>query len=406
MDGLLVTLGVMIVVTPWLWRSWNLTGALLFDRPRQVAMISQRYTSTAHELDLPPAPGETDAVYTARLSQNIRSFAVQHPGVVLSFMTNHFTKNLIDSVLVVPINFNLDNYKDNLLPVTPFWQDWDIELNAGSGLLLVVNLLLIGLGLAYAWHKMGWAGLSPMAIYLVYDLSNAMARNSGHRFILPVDWILYFYYGLGAVQLLVYLVAMLNSTQVTAQVNTTRDKSGGAPEKHHFPWFKALVLGVIFLGVGLSVDLTRVVFPTRYPTQDNHGIIEAITQPGNINPAGLDATTLANFLSQPGAVALWGRGLFPLMYEPGVRTIGYPSMEPRDYERLGFELIVPSYYHVSLRMPKSPGYFPNASDVIVIGCAGQDNYVDAIAIKVIGKQQIVYTSPAPVFWKCPQPTQP
>ena len=406
MDGLLVTLGVMIVVTPWLWRSWNLTGALLFDRPRQVAMISQRYTSTAHELDLPPAPGETDAVYTARLSQNIRSFTVQHPGVVLSFMTDHFTKNLIDSVLVVPINFSLDNYKDNLLPVTPFWQDWDIELNAGSGLLLVVNLLLMGLGLAYAWHTMGWAGLSPMAIYLVYDLSNAMARNSGHRFILPVDWIIYFYYGLGAVQLLVYLAAMLNSTQVIAQVNNTRDKSGEASEKYHFPWFKALVLGVIFLGVGLSVDLTRVVFPTRYPTQDNHGIIEAITQPGAINPAGLDATTLANFLSQPGAVALWGRGLFPLMYEPGVRTIGYPSMEPRDYERLGFELIVPSYYHVSLRMPKSPGYFPNASDVIVIGCAGQDNYVDAIAIKVIGKQQMVYTSPAPVSWKCPQPGQP
>jgi hypothetical protein len=406
LDGLLVTLGVMLVVTPWLWRSWNLTGALLFDRPRQVAMISQRYTSTVQELDLPPATGESDAAYTARLSQDIRAFAIQHPGIVLNFMTNHFTRNLIDSVLVVPINFKMDNYKDNLLPVTPFWQDWDIKLNAGSGLLLILNLLLIGLGLAYAWHIMGWAGLSPLAIYLVYDLSNAMARNSGHRFILPVDWIIYFYYGLGAAQLLVYLGAMLGKTRLLAHANSAPEKAAGWSEKQAFPWRNALIFGIFFLGLGLTVDLTKLVFPTRYPTQDNYGIIKAITQPGNNNAPGLDAATLTNFLSQPGAVALWGRGLFPAMYEPGERTIGYPSMEARNYERLGFELIVPSYYHVSLRMPKSPGYFPNASDVIVIGCAEKDNYVDAIAIQVMGDKTVQYTSPAPIQWKCPQPVQP
>ncbi len=215
-DGILVTLGVMIVISPWLWRSWKLTGALLFDRPRQVAMISQRYTTTQQELDLPPAPGESDAAYTARLSQNIRSFAIQHPGLVLNFMTDHFTKNLIDSILVVPIQFNLDDYRDNWLPVTPFWQDWGIKLNAGSGLLLILNLLLMGLGIAYAWRKMRWNGLSPLVIYLVYDLSNAVARNSGHRFILPVDWILYFYYGLGAVQLLFYVGALLNQATLPA----------------------------------------------------------------------------------------------------------------------------------------------------------------------------------------------
>jgi hypothetical protein len=406
LDGLMVTLGVMLVVTPWLWRSWNLTGALLFDRPRQVAMISQRYTSTVQELDLPPAPGETDAAYTARLSQNIRSFAMQHPGVVLNFMADHFTRNLIDSVLVVPINFSLDNYKDNLLPVTPFWQEWEIKLDAGSELVLILNLLLIGLGLAYAWHKIGWAGLAPLTIYLVYDLSNAIARNSGHRFILPVDWILYFYYGLGATQLLVYLGAMLGKTNLIAQANTASEKAAGWSEKKAFPWRMALFLGILFLGLGLTVDLTKLVFPTRYPTQDNYGIIKAITQPGNGSAPGLDAATLTNFLSQPGAVALWGRGLFPLMYDPGERTIGYPSMEARKYERLGFELIVPSYYHVSLRMPRSPGYFPNASDVIVIGCAGKDNYVDAIAVQVMGDKNVQYTSPAPILWKCPQPVQP
>jgi hypothetical protein len=406
LDGILVTLGVMIVISPWLWRSWKLTGALLFDRPRQVAMISQRYTITQQELDLPPAPGESDAAYTARLSQDIRSFAIQHPGLVLNFMTDHFTKNLIDSVLVVPINFNLDDYRDNWLPVTPFWQDWGIKLNAGSGLLLSLNLVLIGLGIAYAWRKMRWNGLSPLVIYLVYDLSNAMARNSGHRFILPVDWILYFYYGLGAVQLLIYLGALLNHATLLAPSMATSGEQAGWSEKQAFPWRKALIWGAVFLGVGLSVNLAEIVFPTRYPTQDNRGIIEAITQSADEKAAGLDSTTLTNFLSQPGAVALWGRGLFPYMYDPGVRTIDYPSMEARNFERLGFELIVPSYYSISLRMPNSPGYFPNASDVIVIGCEGKDNYVDAIVVLVMGDKQALYTSPVPILWKCPQPVQP
>ena len=406
LDGALVTFGVMIVITPWLWRSWKLTGALVFDRPRQVAMISQRYTTTERELDLPPAPGESDAAYTARLSQNIRSFAIQHPGVVLNFMADHFTKNLIDSVLVVPINFTLDDYRDNWLPVTPFWQDWEIKLNAGSGLLLSLNLFLIALGIAYAWRKLRWSGLSPLVIYLVYDLSNAIARNSGHRFILPVDWILYLYYGLGAVQLIVYLVAVLGRINLNTPSAEDHDQTSGWPEKKTFPWRQAFIWGAIFLGLGLSVNIAEVVFPVRYPTQNNYGIIKAITQSTDGKAANLDAATLANFFSQPGAVALWGRELFPTMYDPGVRTIGYPSMEARNYERLGFALVVPSYYHISLRMPRSPGYFPNASDAIVIGCKGKDNYVDAIAVLVMGDIQALYMSPSPALWKCPQDLQP
>jgi hypothetical protein len=94
------------------------------------------------------------------------------------------------------------------------------------------------------------------------------------------------------------------------------------------------------------------------------------------------------------------------MYDPGVRTIGYPSMEARNYERLGFALVVPSYYHISLRMPKSPGYIPNASDAIVIGCEGADNYVDAVAVLIMGAKPALYLSPSPTTWKCPQPNQP
>jgi hypothetical protein len=368
-------------------------------------MISQRYTASPQELDLPPAPGESDAVYTARLSQNIRTFTIQHPGFVLNFMTDHFTKNLIDSVLVVPINFGLDDYRDNWLPVTPFWQDWEIKLNPGSGLLLILNLFLISLGIAYAWKKIRWSGLAPLFIFLVYDLSNAIARNSGHRFILPVDWIIYFYYGLGAVQILTYLGRLLGRKDLLAHPEVDAVKTDGWTDRQAFPWRKALIWGVVFLGLGLSVNLAEVAFPVRYPTQDNHGIISAIIQSSGSSPANLNAATLTDFLAQPGAVALWGRELFPIMYDPGVRTIGYPSMEARKYERLGFALVVPSYYHISLRMPKSPGYIPNASDAIVIGCEGADNYVDAVAVLVMSAKPALYLSPSPT-WKCPQPVQP
>ena len=58
-----------------------------------------------------------------------------------------------------------------------------------------------GLGIASAWHSSRLAGLVPLTFLIAYDLSNALARTSGSRYLVPTDWVLLFYFALGIIQI-------------------------------------------------------------------------------------------------------------------------------------------------------------------------------------------------------------
>ena len=53
---------------------------------------------------------------------------------------------------------------------------------------------MLGIGLVESWKRFRWAGLAPLIIFLSYDLSLSAAMNSGGRYIVPINWIFFFYY--------------------------------------------------------------------------------------------------------------------------------------------------------------------------------------------------------------------
>ena len=48
----------------------------------------------------------------------------------------------------------------------------------------------------------GWIGLLPLAVNLGYTLANGISRFSSWRYNLPVDWVIYFYFAIGAMEIL------------------------------------------------------------------------------------------------------------------------------------------------------------------------------------------------------------
>jgi hypothetical protein len=75
---------------------------------------------------------------------------------------------------------------------------------------------------------------------------------------------------------------------------------------------------------------------------------------------------------------------------------GWAAYASRDYNRLGFFLMGSIESHVVLALDGMPGSgsipaFPNASDVIIIGCP-EDNYVDALAVVLLDKAHEVLVS--------------
>ncbi|MBE9524052.1 MAG: hypothetical protein IMY76_03065, partial [Chloroflexi bacterium] len=75
--------------------------------------------------------------------------------------------------------------------------------------------------------------------------------------------------------------------------------------------------------------------------------------------------------------------LYPRYYLPdqGELGSGHPAYSPRDFSRLGFYLLGPQSAYVIVPLENSPVFFPNAADVLVIGCP-TDDYLDAVIIIV------------------------
>jgi len=67
---------------------------------------------------------------------------------------------------------------------------------------------------------------------------------------------------------------------------------------------------------------------------------------------------------------------------------------------LGFSLVGSQKHEVILRTTTPPAYFPDASDVIVIGCQGE-TVVDAALVIVLSETPSVYYREPLGLLKCP-----
>ena len=121
----------------------------------------------------------------------------------LNLMANHFLHNIVTSVIPLPDILSRKGIKT--LAERDYWDDfkiWDGNLSSGLIRFVVINLLLISLGIAHSWQRLRWRGLIPLGIFLVYDLAISISLTSGGRYIVPIIWVVFFYYALGFVFLI------------------------------------------------------------------------------------------------------------------------------------------------------------------------------------------------------------
>src|SRR5690606_28618422 len=134
-------------------------------------------------------------------------------GYVAGFIGAHFLNNVIDSAAVLPLRLNFDQYRDNWVIDSLFWETPLTDLDTIGVALLLLNLAVIAVGIGASWARWKSVGLLPLVITRAYSLSNAIARNSGWRYVLPVDWTGYFYFAVGALALFAWTLAALGRAQ-------------------------------------------------------------------------------------------------------------------------------------------------------------------------------------------------
>ena len=349
-----VTFGLVMsaTITPWLIHNYRLVGAFAFDDPSQMAVIFSQYSFEGN-LDISQFDFEKES-----LGDRLLTFTLENPGFVAGFVTNHFLNTEIGGLLSLPL---IEPFNGLRAPVNLYWIEWNGTLEWYNLALIIFYLGVIAVGVGAAWNRFKWIGLTPLAFSVGYALANGVSRFSSWRYNLPVDWIVYFYFGIGAIEILVWVASLfgakVSNPNVLDAVQLRQERKSNYA-----------ILVAAFVLIGSLPWLAEGIAQPRYTSTTDELKAQVILQ----DPRAEE------FLSQPNALILEGRLLYPRFFR---RNDGIFSTTPwaiyavRDFSRLGF--VVLNDGAASVIFPAdSPIKLTHGADVIVLGCQ-RDKYIEA-----------------------------
>jgi hypothetical protein len=354
-SSLVFGLAMILAVSPWLARNYAVAGKASLDDPAQIIMVASMYSGGTPTSNNALFEGQTPSEISAYVLDTI----LHRPGYVAGFVANQFFANTLDSLLVLPI---FARYDGLAAPIHIYWFEWTEYLSPLNYLLITIYLITISIGLASAWKRLRWLGLLPLVLFLTYTFSTSLARLSGWRYIVPADWVPYFYFGLGALELTTALLTLFS-------VDPSRLAPDLEPAALPEPTRPARVLlaSLAFLLVSSSPWLAERALP-------NH--LASLTPDCGCLSGYEDE--IESFLAQPGAVTLTGRVLYPRYFGRNdglASTNPSPAYAPRDYPRTGFYFLTPGEMNLAVLPMKGARPFPHAADATIYGCQ-RDKYIE------------------------------
>ncbi|MBQ6508756.1 MAG: glycosyltransferase family 39 protein [Flexilinea sp.] len=310
---LLSVIGLVLVFGPWTaWMHFHPNTTADENRSEGQYLVNL-YRKAAGETD--PDAGLIDIIKN-------------HPAEVFSAVGSHFLNNELSSLLVLPVREELPEESDRLFYEDDlFWYRENArETLKNNQILITVGLVLIAFGIISAYRLAGFAGLGPLIFHLAYNLGNAFALTSGFRFILPSDWVLVFYFGLGCAALLRFLEHIL-----LFRPELPKDEPSGYDEEPVFG--KVLTFAsaaILLILVGLILPYCDSMIPKRF-TEKTPGRIAAEWKATSEN-----AAAILSQVSEDEMVFLEGRAFYPRYYNAGEGDSGGSSSVKRggDSDRL------------------------------------------------------------------------
>ncbi len=417
-------------ISPWMWRNQAVANKPFFFLDILTEVIRTRYLAEPAEFgtDIQPAPEirinsnslsaiepvlQKKAPYATPVKKHLlqKKLTEHSQANMLEFIPNHFFHNIVTSTLILPTSLQFHDLQHTIKDIFPYWNKtdlahWDGQLNWGAKTLLFWNLFLLALGLSAAWKKWRFAGIIPLLVFLIYHLSNAFARTSGGRYLVPVDWVILLYYAMGIIEIIIFLATTLGFEPVLSGKKRL-NKLTRAPSFYR----KTFYILPFFLFVG-SITVLEQVVPIRYPTLNKQEVITQVIDSGWLETTDISAEELTTFMQQSDSRAFLGRILYPRFYKKGKgEPMIFDAYEIKEYPRIAFTLIGPfGQTGVILPMLAPPFKFPNASDAIVIGCQHPRKtgirypYLDALLVIVLEESEvIVYSREPTTTLQCPTP---
>lgn len=500
-SGLLALIGVLMVISPWVYRNYDRTGKIFIDHPYfQIGLLLQRFhpeqealrpqrqtptapvrtarpptaaptaaakTPTANPPAQTPIPGGAAAptqptqptrpqpaqtqpaaaagraplpsptptsVYTERFLESEAGTTIEFIGSNLGELSRlalaHILNSQIQTFLILPSAplgmesaVNAIGHRSaskawsecctpqSAVRKLPYWRAWNGLFPTRSTIPLLLTLTMIAYGLHIAWKRSGWAGLAPMLIAVTYITFNGVLRNSGGRYILPVDWTALLYFSLGLAQFTRNLAGDL----VGAAAGEALEDRAPAPLPNLAPTANRPRIGTAarlalaalgLLALGSVIPLVETAFPRRYDREASDAMFQKLLQSEQLDQA--QRRDLQEYL-QNGAFALTGRGLYPRFFPSGVGddVARRNPFAPRPYPRMAFFLIGRVNQSMALPVEAKPPEFPNGVDLLAIVCPEREILALALFNPDGGLNKVYLRFPFPEPpHRCPPPEPP
>jgi hypothetical protein len=348
---------------------------------------------------------------------------LKQPGELVSYALAHFTNSQIQSILIFPTAYrgfdsamaflahrNLSRYLTECCSITnysrqvPYWHKWSGAFPSQSILPILFSILIIAAGIQTTWNNHGLVSLLPVFSLLIYLGFNAVLRNSGGRYILPVDWAVILFYSIGIVQLTIFVLNGITGKKLAQDWPTLVEPTPVQPAEQgsllRSPRFYVAAVG--FFLIGCTIPLIEVSFPERYTQARKEEMLSAVYDSPKV-PENV-SQDFRTFLSN-GGVATAGRALYPQFFPAGYGTqdIDYEPLAPKPYPRMVFDLTARYSQDLALPFDKRTFHFPNASDVLVFLCPSEGAYSDdPLAVAVFDANDRL----TDLYLRTPYPTNP
>lgn len=364
---------ILIVLAPALVRSISLTGSVALEDTGIHNYELARRLSCDPNWQPTAMPGESEAAFAGRMKQEMIGFLIDHPGKIVKYTLNHFVKDLVDSWLVLPVGIPMGFTILNITDST--YQDVPGRLAGGSPLLFVICAFFVASGIASLWKRHGIAGLLPFIFCPLYMLTAAVGRYSGWRFILPADWMIYFYFCCGVFEFIIWFQSRFIGIAVPESAEA-RTAMGILPRKKLIQ----NVLLILLILFGWAPPFSGII-PDQIQlnsTEENKAFLQQIGE----HYGGVYADLFTETNQQDWDV-INGRTIYPRWFKAGD---GLTSANPwvvneiRDFNRLSFVLLNEKNRDVILPLQQSPEAVPHRADCLVVGSVTEEGWFEGKAV--------------------------
>jgi hypothetical protein len=365
-QSLLFVLGLLLVISPWLYRNYKISGQFALEDQTNTSDMVNRISG------MPVAEYQGISVISTEngsMFNQVIFTMLNHPMATLGFISNHFVNNIYSSLQILPLRQEkITNFDNVFLADDLFWLKQDKNLNAQQVILLTTFLIMIILGIVGLYTSLGIMGLAPLILFLGYCFSSAITRISGWRFTIPIDWVVLLYFWVGLIEFVKFFLRVLN---IHGHQNDSKKSIDHTEPFNEMGNFKKVILlfVLLLLFCGLSLPSFVYSFSGVYANQSRYNLINKINpiiQNSSI-PLSVKEKTIP-ILNSNSVNIEEGIGYYPRFYERGdgepinQNTVYYLQ----EYPRLLFYFIGEHRTDVMLRSATSPENFPNASEVIIV----------------------------------------